>query len=102
MLRARTGAIGLKGYLESIRIAPTMRCSCGAVETVKHMVLSCPLYNDLRDRIWGEEKPWDIRKELNNAQTATKIAVFLIKSGALGQQGRANHSALQAFNEVGR
>lgn len=101
IIRARTQAIGLKGYLGAIGMAPTRECECGGgIETVKHLVLSCPKQNHLRKRIWKWERhfPTDLREELGVTQKAIKIAVFLLRSGTLGQQGRANKSAVEELN----
>ena len=101
IIRARTQVIGLKGYLGTIGLAPTRECECGGgIETVKHLVLSCPEYNHLRKRIWKREGrfPTDLREELGDTQKAIKIAVFLLRTGTLGQQGRANKSAAELLN----
>ena len=96
IIRARTQAIGLKGYLGAIRMAPTRECECGmGIETVKHLVLSCSKYQQLRQSIWKGDNPIDLREELGDKQKAIKIAVFLLRSGTLGQQGRANKSAVE-------
>jgi len=96
IIRARTQAIGLKGYLGAKNLAPTRECDCGmGIETVKHLVLSCSKYQQLRQSIWRSASPIDLREELGNKQKAIKIAVFLLRSGTLGQQGRANKSAAE-------
>lgn len=42
VIRARIGAIGLRGYLGCIGLAETREYPCGhGVETVKHIVISC-------------------------------------------------------------
>ena len=75
-------------------MAPTRECDCGmGIETVKHLVLSCSRHHQLRQTIWKGDGPTDLREELDNKQKAIKIAVFLLRSGTLGQQGRANKSA---------
>ena len=100
IIRARTQAIGLKGYLGAIRCAPTRECDCGmGIETVKHLVLSCTRQQELRRTIWGPDGPIDLREELTNTQKAIKIAVFLLRSGTLGQQGRANKSAVEVLRQ---
>ena len=101
IIRARTQVIGLRGYLGAIGLTQTRECECGGgIETVKHLVLSCPKYNHLRKRIWKWERrfPIDLREELGDTQKAIKIAVFLLRSGTLGQQGRANKSAAEELN----
>lgn len=96
IIRARTGAIGLKGYLGKINIADTRECHCGSsAETVKHLVLGCSdeMIRAHREDIWGKHPPRDINSELCDREGAMKIARFLLKTGLLGQQGRPNESA---------
>ena len=93
LIRARTGAINLKGYLGRRGIVPSRDCDCGhGVETVKHLVLHCQLHNNLRRQIWGSQLPTDLWGELGKVASATKIARFLLKTGALGHIGRAERS----------
>ena len=92
--------IGLKGYLGAIHCAPTRECDCGmGIEMVKHLVLSCARHQELRRRIWGSDSPIDLREELGDKQKAIKIAVFLLRTGTLGQQGRANKSAVEPLRQ---
>ena len=94
VVRIRTGTIPLKGYLGRINRAPTTECLCGGGdETVRHLVLNCPLQTALRTRIWGTQHPWDLRTELSDPSKATKIALFIIKTGALGQAWDAKNIA---------
>ena len=67
---------------------------------VKHLVLSCPKYKDLRSRIWGTMYPTDMREELGETKKAINVAVFLLRTGTLGQQGRANKSAVELLNQL--
>ena len=100
IIRARTQAIGLKGHLGAIGKAPTRECDCGmGIETVKHLVLSCSRHQQLRQSIWMGDNPIDLREELGDKQKAIKIAVFLLRSGTLGQQGRANKSAAEVLRQ---
>ena len=97
IIRARTGAIGLKGYLGSIRLADTKDCECGrGKETVKHLVLNCSLPRMERGRrkMWGQfrQAPTDINETLSDRDTAQHIAYFLMRSGILGHLGRVNRS----------
>ena len=94
IIRARTGSIPLKAYLGSIRLSPTTECACQeGHETVKHLVLNCPMYTALRTRIWGTQHPWNLKEELSTATKATKVATFLIRIGALGLQWDAQNIA---------
>lgn len=92
--RARTGLIGLKGYLGAIGLADSRDCRCGeGAETVKHLVLSCqhPQVREARKKAYGwRPRPWNVRHELKTRPEM--LAEFLLKSGALGHIGRANRS----------
>ena len=69
------------------------------IETVKHLVLSYSRHQQLRQSIWMGDNPIDLREELGDKQKAIKIAVFLLRSGTLGQQGRANKSAVEVLRQ---
>ena len=45
------------------------------------------------------DSPINLREELDNKQKAIKIVVFLLRSGTLGQQGRANKSAEEILRQ---
>lgn len=100
IIRPRTQAIGLKGYLGARRLAPTKECACKiGIETVKHLVLPCSKYQQLRQSIWEGNSPTDLREELGDKQKAIKIAVFLLRTGTLGQQGRVNKGAEEVLRQ---
>jgi hypothetical protein len=44
---ARTGKIALKAYLHAIDRAEDNRCGCGPLQTVAHILLTCPDHGDL-------------------------------------------------------
>lgn len=89
--RARTGAIGLKSFLGAPGLAPIRDCDCGSgTETVKHVVMNCHLYDDLRQEFRGIQPPYDINSDLSETSKVTKIARFLLRTGALGHTGRAD------------
>ena len=64
---------------------PKRECKCGTrVETVEHLVISCPEYQQLRQRIWKGVYPTNLQVELGDTQKAIKIVIFLLKIGTLG------------------
>jgi len=52
LTRLRIGHCGLNEYLNRFKIADNAQCSCGnGVETVKHYLLTCPNYDQQRDKL---------------------------------------------------
>lgn len=70
LTQARTGKISLEAYLYNIGRADTPYCShCpGTRETVRHVLIDCPQYQNLRDGVYGyrlhKDKRFSDRKEL--------------------------------------
>jgi ribonuclease HI len=63
----RTGKIGLRSYLYSIKRADTGICQYGQdYQTVRHVVCECPLLRAKRQEIMGKHTLCDIRLVLNN------------------------------------
>ena len=87
VVQMRTGKIGLKSYLKKINAAPDDTCACGnGVETVRHVVMDCPLYHPQRRRVWGDlHQIRDIGDILSDPAQAFKAASFMISTGLLGQ-----------------
>ena len=57
LMQARTGHTHLNSYLKRIRTTDTARCEYGAEkETVKHVLLVCPLWQTLRQKLKDEAK----------------------------------------------
>jgi len=46
--QARTANIALKAYLQAINRTNDNKCACGEVQTVKHILLTCPAFEELR------------------------------------------------------
>ena len=67
-------------------------CECGrGNQTVRHVLLACPMFNDLRREVWnkGTTRParMDLREILNTPKLARKVASFMIQTRLLGQFG---------------
>jgi hypothetical protein len=85
LTQARTGAIGLKGFLFKRRVpgVPTPLCRCGgAPETVAHLVLRCP------DRELAAGRPQlrdrhALMRALGNHSDAARIVAWLMGLGRL-------------------
>ena len=83
IVQMRTGKIALKAYLHAINRAPDRLCSCGQPQTVKHVLLECPNFSNLRHRIWGDHVITCADKMLQSH--ATTAAKYLLQTGLLGQ-----------------
>jgi hypothetical protein len=87
LAQARTGKIALKAYLAGINRADNNKCGCGQIQTVKHVLLVCPLFDDLRRQTWKDRisRHTCVKTMLNEPAEATRAAKFLIKTGLLTQ-----------------
>lgn len=91
LVQARTGKIGLNGYLAKINKRPTSSCrGCGeAVETVQHVLCECPEYAALRKEVFGRAYihafHTPLRNLLSSATSAANAAHFLRRTGLLTQ-----------------
>jgi hypothetical protein len=87
LAQARTGKIALKAYLASINKAKNNKCECGQIQTVKHVLLVCPLFDELRHQAWRHRKARHtcVKTMLNEPAEANRTAKFLIKTGLLKQ-----------------
>jgi hypothetical protein len=91
----RTGKIGLRHYLHQ-RGVPEIQdgdCRCGrATQTVRHILLACPLFRNLRQLYLakpggGLEGGADVKTILNTPRLAVRAAKFMLRTGLLGQFG---------------
>jgi exonuclease III len=86
LTQMRTGKIGLQNYLHRINKADSPNCVCGKVDqTVKHVLLTCTKFAELRRRIWEGNQPPDIRVLLNDVEHATKAIKFMLQTRLLEQ-----------------
>jgi len=86
LTQMRTGKIGLRNYLHRIGQAESSSCPCGSEDqTVKHVLLTCQRFAELRLKTWGNKQPLDLREMLNNVEHARKAAEFMLWTKLLGQ-----------------
>jgi hypothetical protein len=90
----RTGKIGLKQFLFGRKVPEVTdtTCECGhGSQTVRHVLLACPRFNDLRRKTWeredGRRERMDLKEILNKPKLAKKAARFMILTRLLGQYG---------------
>jgi hypothetical protein len=94
IIQMRTGKIGLRHYLYQ-RGVPDIQdgdCRCGrATQTVRHVLLACPLFRNLRQQYLvkpgGGLEGGDVRTTLNTPRLAVRAAKFMLLTGLLGQFG---------------
>ncbi|OQE71313.1 hypothetical protein PENNAL_c0107G01286, partial [Penicillium nalgiovense] len=99
LMQLRTGRIGLGAYLSRINRRESARCDCDlGNQTVTHILLECPLYQDERDRMrraLSDQKIALSREELlTRPEARTIVANFMIKTGLLGQFQAVDPTAL--------
>ncbi|KAL9030968.1 MAG: hypothetical protein Q9196_000964 [Gyalolechia fulgens] len=89
-LAMRTGKIGLKHHLHRINAADSPLCTCGEIQTVRHVLLVCADLANKRKEIFGPRMEQDLRVLLSDGNWAPKAAKFMIQTGLL-QQYREVH-----------
>jgi len=94
----RTGKIGLRHYLYQ-RGVPDISdgdCRCGkATQTVRHLLLACPVFKDLREQFLGRPGGGlvgggNLKTILNTLKLAIRAAKFMLRTRLLGQFGAVN------------
>ncbi|QQK46343.1 Aldehyde dehydrogenase (AldH12), putative [Penicillium digitatum] len=92
LIQLRTGIIGLAEYLSKIKRSDSPRCQCDlGNQSVKHVLLECPLLEELRSEIVeelfeaGVSTTLGEQAMLTEAKAAPIVAKFIIASGLLGQ-----------------
>lgn len=87
LFQARTNKIGLNGWLAKVKRTNTDRCPrCrGAPETRHHVIITCPAYQTLRARIWGDSQscPRNLDKALGDPKHTLRTARFLLQTKRL-------------------
>ena len=104
LVQARTGKIGLRAYLFH-RYVPQVdsdQCPCGlGPQTPEHLFADCEDQRSASLRALGFSTAAEVRKGLNSAQTAPKMARLLLKSGWL-PEFRVAESIRQRQSELTR
>jgi hypothetical protein len=83
LFQARTGRIGLRGFLATMRVPgiESGECLCGGgKETAEHMLLDC---YDRPQAYWSRGARFD--KLVSEPETGARVARQLIQSGRLDQ-----------------
>lgn len=94
LVQTRTECIGLQQFLHKRRVpgVDSPRCQCGAArETIRHVVLYCPLYNDREDlyQSIASRQPVDYRKLIGTPEGAKALSKWIIGTGRLPQYSLA-------------
>jgi hypothetical protein len=98
----RTGKIGLREFLHG-RNVPGITdalCECGrGSQTVRHVILSCPRFNDLRGETWesndGRRERLDLKEVQTTPKLAKKAAKFMILTRLLWQYGAISEDEIR-------
>lgn len=79
----KTDKGGFKAHLKSIRKSDDDLCSCGAIQTSAHLVISCPLYKLERDKMRRKLKDMPLTMHILFTTKIGKFAVcnFILKTG---------------------
>jgi hypothetical protein len=81
-----TGKIGLKAYLASISRADSDRCAYNqAPKTPHHIILDCPLHDNLRRRIFRDafQTPRTLNDCLTEPKLVKLVTRFVIETGLI-------------------
>jgi len=97
LIQLRTGKIGLRDYLHSIKRADSGECLCGwGRQTIKHVLTECPIYQRTRlNTIWKESRVQDLKQILSTPKLAKEAARFVIWTRLLGQFGSVSMERLK-------
>ena len=97
LIQLRTGKIGLRDYLYSIKRADSRECPRGwGRQTVKQVLTECPTYQRTRlNTIWKESRVQDLKKILSTPNLAKEAARFVIWTRLLGQFGSVSMERLK-------
>ena len=87
LVQMRTGKIALTDYLHVIGRAETNKCSCQlGLQTVRHVLMECPKWRNLRTEIWGiTPRDKDLAELLGDPSQAKTASYFMIRTGLIGQ-----------------
>jgi len=96
LTQLRTGKIGFNAFLHERRVptVPSPRCPCdlGAM-TVRHVLLTCPIWKDLRDEYIRPLQSTNLSNILNSPKGCTAVILFILHTQLLEQfKGVASES----------
>lgn len=105
LIQIRTERVALGHYLWRINKRPNPYCGCGlSGQTVKHVIIECPLYADERDLMWtrikGFRRTTDLRILLGEKKAAVAIAQFVHDTGMLAQFLGVDLQAMGTYEET--
>lgn len=102
IFQMRAGKIGLNDYLWTIQKSDSPICQkCGGDDrqTVRHVLLTCTAFQTLRQQVWlhpksgwtsdSQKTPTSIREMWEDPKLAKTAAIFMLRTGLLGQFTRA-------------
>jgi hypothetical protein len=88
IIQLRTGKVGFNAFLYNRRVpgilSPPCECGLGAM-TVRHILLVCPKWRDLRQRYLAQLRTTDIRKLLNTPKGTKAVVQFTLATDLLPQ-----------------
>src|SRR5271156_313408 len=88
LTQLRTGKIGFNAFLHERKVPTVLspRCLCGTgAMTVRHILLACPNWKDLRDEYIRPLKTTDLSSILNTLKGCTAAITLIIRSKLLEQ-----------------
>jgi hypothetical protein len=110
LVQLRSQKIGLRAFLHS-RKAPGFEHEGGAIcecregpQTVKHVILQCPLWNKERRQMQidgGEALTRDVKSLLTHPKGVRLAVRFMVATGLLKQYQSINWASAPAFNANG-
>lgn len=77
----RTGKIGFCAYPAKVGVKESADCPCGGPQTVKHVLPSCPGFDNQREEMWVSGRVTDLTKLLGEPPLAAKATKFLLSRG---------------------
>jgi hypothetical protein len=90
IVQMRTEKIGLKWFLSQWKMPDITNTDYEygrGNQTVRHVLLACPMFNDLRREVWNEGTTRlvriDLREILNISKLARKAANFMLQTRPL-------------------
>ena len=92
LVQIRTGEIGFNDFFYPVDKAETDRCSCAEhlKQTAEHVLTTCLRWAELREhKLWQGTGNRDLTSFLRKPRTARRAAIFMARTGLLGELGKA-------------